>query len=127
MTAIDHNIHIIRLPGVFGEGSKPNNVSVVSTFAYNAIKRIDSILIDPQKYLDLIYISDLMLFLEKIIKLRQDSSECNIWERLPIITIKVDEINELMKGFTKPNAIPKNATEQKLFNTYNFIKEQYES
>jgi UDP-2-acetamido-2,6-beta-L-arabino-hexul-4-ose reductase len=34
---------IIRAPGIFGPGAKPNNVSVISTFCYNNVNKIELI------------------------------------------------------------------------------------
>lgn len=51
---------IIRTPGIFGPGAKPNNVSVVSTFCYNKINNFQSVINDPEKELELLFIDDLI-------------------------------------------------------------------
>jgi UDP-2-acetamido-2,6-beta-L-arabino-hexul-4-ose reductase len=57
---------IIRTPGIFGPGAKPNNVSVVSTFCYNKINNFESLINDPDKELEILYIKDLILLIEKL-------------------------------------------------------------
>ncbi len=51
---------IIRTPGIFGPGAKPNNVSVVSTFCYNKINNFQSVINDPEKELEIFFIDDLI-------------------------------------------------------------------
>lgn len=51
---------IIRTPGIFGPGAKPNNVSVISTFCYNNVNKIESIINDPEKELEILFIDDLI-------------------------------------------------------------------
>jgi UDP-2-acetamido-2,6-beta-L-arabino-hexul-4-ose reductase len=59
---------VIRTPGVFGPGSKPNNVSVVSTFCYNISNKLKSKINNSQKELQLIFIGDLLKIVEGLIK-----------------------------------------------------------
>ena len=61
-----HNVNIIRTPGVFGPGAKPNNVSVISTFCYNEVNKINSIINEPDKELEFLYIDDLLLLIEDL-------------------------------------------------------------
>ena len=57
---------IIRTPGIFGPGAKPNNVSVVSTFCYNKVNKFESIINDPDKELEILFIDDLILLIEDL-------------------------------------------------------------
>lgn len=57
----------IRTPGVFGPGSKPNNVSVVSTFCYNLANNFSSNIVDPEKKLQLIFIDDILKIIQSLI------------------------------------------------------------
>jgi nucleoside-diphosphate-sugar epimerase len=50
---------IIRLPGVYGAEARPNYVSVVSTFFYNNIMKLESQIIDSDKVIQLIHIRKL--------------------------------------------------------------------
>ncbi len=61
-----HNVKIIRTPGIFGPGAKPNNVSVISTFCYNEINNIKSIINEPDKELEFLYIDDLLILIEEM-------------------------------------------------------------
>jgi len=57
----------IRTPGVFGPGSKPNYVSVVSTFCYNLANNFSSNIVDPEKTLQLIFIDDIVNIIQSLI------------------------------------------------------------
>jgi UDP-2-acetamido-2,6-beta-L-arabino-hexul-4-ose reductase len=57
----------LRTPGVFGPGSKPNYVSVVSTFCYNLVNKISSNIIDPDKIIELIFVGDILRIVESSI------------------------------------------------------------
>lgn len=59
-----NQLFIIRTPGIFGPGAKPNNVSVISTFCYNKVNKIESIINDPDKELQILFIDDLILLIE---------------------------------------------------------------
>ena len=53
-------VTILRLPNVFGKWSKPNYNSVVSTFCYNIPRKKSIFISKPSKYLELLYIDDLI-------------------------------------------------------------------
>ena len=61
-----HQSFIIRTPGIFGPGAKPNNVSVISTFCYNNINNIESIINEPEKVLEILFIDDLIKLVENL-------------------------------------------------------------
>ena len=44
-----NEVFIFRFPGVFGKGCKPNYNSVVATFCYNVINKIELILLKKQR------------------------------------------------------------------------------
>ena len=46
----DNNIYVLRLPGIFGQGCKPNYNSVVATFCNNIQKDIPIQIHDPKKF-----------------------------------------------------------------------------
>ena len=56
----DINIHIFRLPNVFGKWSKPNYNSVVATFCYNISRELPIRIDDKNKMLELVYIDDVI-------------------------------------------------------------------
>jgi UDP-2-acetamido-2,6-beta-L-arabino-hexul-4-ose reductase len=57
----------LRTPGVFGPGSRPNYVSVVSTFCYNLVNNISSNIIEPDKIIELIFVGDILGIIESSI------------------------------------------------------------
>lgn len=57
-----NKVYICRLPGIFGEGCKPNYNSVVATFCYNIAKKQEIKIIDKHKKIELVYITDLCEF-----------------------------------------------------------------
>jgi len=58
----------LRLPNIFGKWGRPYHNSVVATYCYNASRNIKSIINDPKTELELLYIDDLVVQIEKIIR-----------------------------------------------------------
>jgi len=54
-----NKVYILRLPGVFGVGSKPYYNSVVATFCFNVVNKIKLKIIEPEKEIDLLFVEDL--------------------------------------------------------------------
>ena len=54
-----NKVYILRLPGVFGVGSKPYYNSVVATFCFNVVNKIKIKIIEPEKEIDLLFVEDL--------------------------------------------------------------------
>lgn len=54
-----NKVIIMRLPGIFGKGCKPNYNSVVATFCHNVINDIEIKVFDKNKKIELLYIEDL--------------------------------------------------------------------
>ena len=63
-----NNIYILRLPGIFGQGCKPNYNSVVATFCNNIQGNISIEIHDPNKILHLLYIQDLINHIDVLIR-----------------------------------------------------------
>ena len=57
---LGNQLHIFRLPNVFGKWCKPNYNSVVATFCYNAINNIPLEVHEPDRVISLVYIDDLV-------------------------------------------------------------------
>ena len=55
-----NKVYILRLPGIFGMGCRPNYNSVVATFCYKIINNQSFDIIEGSKKLHLIYIDDLV-------------------------------------------------------------------
>ena len=62
-----NKVYILRLPGVFGIGCKPNYNSVVATFCYNTANKINLKIINPEKEIDLLFVDDLCAQLNNLI------------------------------------------------------------
>ena len=62
----------LRIPGIFGPGMKPNHVSVVATFCYNIANKKESKIIEGEKKIKLLYIDDLVKYIQDQIVLRQN-------------------------------------------------------
>ena len=50
-----NKVYIMRLPGIFGIGCKPNYNSVVSTFCFNSANEIELKIVEPKKEIELLY------------------------------------------------------------------------
>ena len=63
-----NKVVILRLPGIFGKGCKPNYNSVIATFCHNVINNLEIKVFDKNKELELVYIDDLCEQLIKSVK-----------------------------------------------------------
>tara|TARA_B100000085_G_C18507947_1_gene498345 strand:- start:423 stop:1145 length:723 start_codon:yes stop_codon:yes gene_type:complete len=54
-----NKVYILRLPRIFGVGSKPYYNSVVATFCYNTVNKIKLNIIEPEKEIELLFVEDL--------------------------------------------------------------------
>ncbi len=113
-----NQIAILRLPGIFGIGCKPNYNSVVATFCFNVRNKIPLNIIEPNKEIELVFIEDLSKQLSFLI-------EKNDYQNT---YIKIDKINKVtieylakkiknFKNISSPHQI-KNDLEKKLYKTY---------
>ena len=109
---IKNNVNIIRTPGIFGPGAKPNNVSVISTFCYNEINNINSIINEPDKELEFLYIDDLLLLIEKLFS---STNRINIIHA-DVVKITVIELSNLIKNIQN-----KTLSKNTIFYPLNFI------
>lgn len=110
----------IILPNLFGEFSKPNYNSVVSTFCYNLIKNKKSNILN--KNIELMYVGDaIKCFIEKLNK-----KEIRVKGKIFSVK-KVYNILEKQNFDYKKAVVPKfnNFFEKNLFLTYRFIQFNY--
>jgi len=106
-----HQSFIIRTPGIYGPGAKPNNVSVVSTFCYDAVHNIQSTINEPDKILEILFIDDLILLIESLFEINK---------RHEIIHPKTDKISVLCL-YNLIHDISKNSVSDSTFRT-NFLE-----
>ena len=121
----NHNknkIAILRLPGIFGMGCKPNYNSVVATFCFNVLNRITLNIIEPKKEIEIVFIEDLC---DQLAFLIEKNDYQNTY-------IKIDNINKItddclakkirnFQNISCPSQI-KNDFEKKLYKTFSTFK-----
>ena len=105
MKKFNNQVYILRLPGIFGEGCKPNYNSVVSTFCFNIANNIDLQIINPNKEIELIYISDLCSQLNYLISTNNKESLVFIENKYKI---SIEDLAKTIKEF-------KNTSKEKSF------------
>ena len=116
-----NKVFILRLPGVFGKGCKPNYNSVIATFCHNIAHDKEIRVFDKNKELELVYIDDLCDQLLKSIK--ENYHGKTFYEIKDIHHISLMRLAQIIKGFK--NLSEKNINNslqdplvRKLFNTY---------
>jgi UDP-2-acetamido-2,6-beta-L-arabino-hexul-4-ose reductase len=120
MKKSNNQVYILRLPGIFGEGCKPNYNSVVSTFCFNIANNVDLQITNPNKEIELIYISDLCSQLNYLISTNNKESLVFIENKYKI---SIEDLAKTIKGFksiSKEKFFSENRDElkMKLFKTY---------
>ena len=89
----------MRLPGIFGQGCKPNYNSVVATFCNNIQRDIPIEIHDPKTVLQLLYIQDLIQHIDNIIKeLPERRNPINLG---PVHKISLESLDQTLKQFKK--------------------------
>ena len=113
-----NEIAILRLPGIFGMGCKPNYNSVVATFCFNTINNISLNIIDPNKEIEIVFIEDLCKQLAFLI---ENNSYQNIYVKIENINkVTIEYLAKKIKNFkyiSSPSVI-KNDLEKKLYKTF---------
>ena len=92
-----NKVYICRLPGIFGEGCKPNYNSVVATFCYNIANDLQIKIIDKNKKIELIYINDLCYYFLSFLNNYDLGKAKNI---IPTYKIKVSELASTIIRFS---------------------------
>ena len=113
-----NKIAILRLPGIFGMGCKPNYNSVVATFCFNVLNKNALNIIEPKKEIEIVFIEDLC---EQLAFLIEKNDYQNTYIKIDNINkITIDYLAKKIKNFqniSSPNQI-KNDFEKKLYKTY---------
>ena len=116
-----NKVFILRLPGIFGNGCKPNYNSVVATFCYNVTTNKELKLFDLDKEIELVYVEDLCKQL--IYSTTEDFKYETFLDIDNKYKIKISKLSKIIKGFKKlpidqnPNDFS-NPFIKKLFLTY---------
>ena len=92
-----NKVVILRLPGIFGKGCKPNYNSVIATFCYNVINNLEIKVFDKSKKLELVYIEDLC---EQLINsVKENYNGKTLYEIKNKHQISVEKLAQIIKGF----------------------------
>ncbi len=116
-----HNkVHILRLPGIFGIGCKPNYNSVVATFCYNTANKIGLKIFNPDKEIELLFVEDLCDQLNYLINEENPRVFIKLLNVKRISTKKLAAtIKKFHKNFKKFEFIEfNNVLEKNLYKTY---------
>ncbi len=120
----ENKVYILRLPGIFGFGCKPNYNSVVATFCFNTANNLSLKIINPDKEIDLLFIDDLCSQLIKFINNNPSNTFLNL-ENIHKISIKrlASTIKNFYKDFNNINfQQSSDLFEKNLFETYKSYK-----
>lgn len=123
--SIDEGVQcfIYKLPHIFGEGCKPNYNSVITTWIYNRVNNIETIVYDRQIKMEYIYVQDLVKDFVECMKndLHSDSSIYKEYGNSYTTTLGdvydyIEEFNLNIKN--DQYQITENDFKAKLFNVY---------
>lgn len=96
------NVHLFRLPNVFGKWSKPNYNSVVATFCYNISREIPIRIDNKNKILELVYIDDVIQKFAELLNKNKKKIKKNYFEEIsPIFRISVGDLAKQLYAFKK--------------------------
>lgn len=111
-------LYILRLPGVFGSGCKPNYNSVVATFCHNLSNNIPIEIHDPDAEVNLLYIGDLIKNINSMINNLPNLT--NPISLKPVYKISIKELANKIKYFHDNYDSPeiKNSLDQAIYETY---------
>ena len=120
MKKSNNQVYILRLPGIFGEGCKPNYNSVVSTFCFNVANNIELQITNPLKEIELIYINDLCAQLNFLITNKNKDSFVYVENKYKISIKNLSRTIQEFKNISKEQFLLENRDElkMKLFKTY---------
>lgn len=114
------DIKIFRLKWVFGKLSKPYNHSVVSTFIHQAITGKILTIDNPNAFIELIYVDDVVNAIASTILQKNSEIYCEVG---PVVIITISELADKIVYFknaidikTTPNL--DNLFEKRLFDTF---------
>ncbi|MGE0084009.1 MAG: NAD-dependent epimerase/dehydratase family protein [Desulfococcaceae bacterium] len=103
-------IHIYRLPNVFGKWCRPNYNSVVATFCHNISHDLDIVISDENRELELVYIDDVISKFVKILTQPESYKAMVYGEIIPRYKItlgelakKVYELKNIRSSLTIPD------------------------
>ncbi|MBL0934404.1 MAG: SDR family oxidoreductase [Rhizobiaceae bacterium] len=91
------NVHVFRLPNVFGKWSRPNYNSAVATFCHNIARGLPITVNDPAAPLRLVYVDDVV---ETFLALARDpEAPGGIAEVEPVYDTTVGAVADMIRSF----------------------------
>ncbi|MFW0780892.1 NAD-dependent epimerase/dehydratase family protein [Rossellomorea marisflavi] len=116
-------VMIYRLPNVFGKWSRPNYNSVIATFCHNISRSIPIKVDNPDTFLNLVYIDDLIKEFIKALKGEGNKINENYYAIPTIHTCTLGEIADLLSSYYESRSnlqIPnmEDPFSKKLYSTY---------
>ncbi len=97
------DIHIFRLPGVFGKWCAPNYNSVVATFCHNISRGLPVRIDDPDAPLSLVYIDDVLQAFTAVLLSKLEKRSAFL-EVNPVHYTTVGELKDTIQGFQTDRA-----------------------
>lgn len=92
-------LFILRLPNLFGKWSKPNYNSVVSTFCYNILKNYKVSNKFPKKKIKLLYIDDLVIFLNRLLYKKKFKNKITIYSKFKTYSVTLEKLESIIRSF----------------------------
>lgn len=114
----NNEVYILRLPGIFGMGCRPNYNSVVATFCNNVLKKKELNIVDPLKKIELVFIEDLCKQLADLVK--DNKVKYKYVKIKNKYKVSIKELALIIESFPKKQSpFPKESyLEKKLYKTY---------
>lgn len=95
------DIHVFRLPNVFGKWARPNYNSAVATFCHNVARGLPIAVHDPAAPLRLVYIDDVVNAFIEVIEGRGPTGYLDV---APVYETTVGETADTIRGFRSDRA-----------------------
>jgi UDP-2-acetamido-2,6-beta-L-arabino-hexul-4-ose reductase len=111
-------LYILRLPGVFGSGCKPNYNSVVATFCHNISNNLSIVIHDHNTKIKLLYIKDLIININSMIGNLPEL--INPISLKPVYEISIKDLATKIKYFHehKDSIVIENSLDKAIYETY---------
>jgi UDP-2-acetamido-2,6-beta-L-arabino-hexul-4-ose reductase len=94
-------LFILKLPNLFGKWSRPNYNSVVSTFCFNILKNYKIKNKFPKKKLKLLYIDDLVIFLNKLLYKKKFEKKITLFSNFKTYSVTLEKLESIIRSFKK--------------------------
>lgn len=93
------DVHVFRLPNVFGKWARPNYNSAVATFCHNIARELPIQIHDPEAPLSLVYVDDVMAQFLRVVDGAHAPERGFFATIAPVYQTTVGEVATKIKGF----------------------------